>query len=177
MTGLRVRLWRWFTVRGHILLNILSSVIRPWNNVMRCMSFYVRIFCKGREYSGGALMGLATQLASAPQIARFMVPPWGPPGSCRPQMGPMLAPWTLLSGSDVSMTLLEPEVNAFSVYTKALFYMNIRMKSALTYSNKRVVTHAVGKKNTAFLIGILFCILYLYHSVSFIWHLGDRNGE
>ena len=25
-------------------------------------------------------------------------PTWGPPGSCRPQMGPMLAPWTLLSG-------------------------------------------------------------------------------
>ena len=24
-------------------------------------------------------------------------PTWGPPGSCRPQMGPMLAPWTLLS--------------------------------------------------------------------------------
>ena len=23
---------------------------------------------------------------------------WGPPGSCRPQMGPMLAPWTWLSG-------------------------------------------------------------------------------
>ena len=27
-----------------------------------------------------------------------MGPAWGPPGSCRPQMGPMLAPWTLLSG-------------------------------------------------------------------------------
>ena len=25
------------------------------------------------------------------QIARFMGPTWGPPGSCRPQMGPMLA--------------------------------------------------------------------------------------
>ena len=24
---------------------------------------------------------------------------WGPPGSCRPQLGPMLAPWTLLSGN------------------------------------------------------------------------------
>ena len=24
-------------------------------------------------------------------------PTWGPPGSCWPQMGPMLAPWTLLS--------------------------------------------------------------------------------
>ena len=30
-----------------------------------------------------------------PQIARFMGPIWGPPG---PQMGPMLTPWTLLSG-------------------------------------------------------------------------------
>ena len=33
------------------------------------------------------------------QIARFMGPTWDPPGSCRPQMGPMLAPWTVLSGS------------------------------------------------------------------------------
>ena len=33
-----------------------------------------------------------------PQIARFMGPTWDPHGSCRPQMGPMLAPWTLLSG-------------------------------------------------------------------------------
>ena len=33
------------------------------------------------------------------QIAKFMGPTWGPPGSCRPQMGPMLAPWTLLSGT------------------------------------------------------------------------------
>ena len=34
----------------------------------------------------------------SPMIARFMGPTWGPPGSCLPQMGPMLAPWTLLSG-------------------------------------------------------------------------------
>ena len=27
-----------------------------------------------------------------------MGPAWGPPGSCWTQMGPMLAPWTLLSG-------------------------------------------------------------------------------
>ena len=32
------------------------------------------------------------------QIAKFMGPTWVPPGSCRPQMGPMLASWTLLSG-------------------------------------------------------------------------------
>ena len=32
------------------------------------------------------------------QIARFMGPTWGPSGADRTQMGPMLAPWTLLSG-------------------------------------------------------------------------------
>ena len=31
-------------------------------------------------------------------IARFMRPTWGPPGADRTQVGPMLAPWTLLSG-------------------------------------------------------------------------------
>ena len=31
------------------------------------------------------------------QIAKFMGPTWGPPGSCRPQMGPVMAPWILLS--------------------------------------------------------------------------------
>ena len=32
------------------------------------------------------------------QIARFVWPTWGPPGSCRPQVGPMLTSWILLSG-------------------------------------------------------------------------------
>ena len=32
------------------------------------------------------------------QRARFMGPTWGPPGSCRPQVGPMLALWLMLSG-------------------------------------------------------------------------------
>ena len=39
-----------------------------------------------------------TILAKMTHVAKFMGPAWGPPGSCRPQMGPMLAPWTLLSG-------------------------------------------------------------------------------
>ena len=39
---------------------------------------------------------MAIEISS--QIASFTGPTWGPPGSCRPQMGPMLAPWSLLSG-------------------------------------------------------------------------------
>ena len=31
-------------------------------------------------------------------IARFMGPTWGPSGADRTRVGPMLAPWTLLSG-------------------------------------------------------------------------------
>ena len=34
--------------------------------------------------------------------AKFMGPVWGPPGSCRPQMGPMLSPWSLLSWPIIS---------------------------------------------------------------------------
>ena len=31
-------------------------------------------------------------------IAKFVRQTWGPPGSCRPQMGPMFSPWTLPLG-------------------------------------------------------------------------------
>ena len=46
-----------------------------------------------------------TKLSKLPtQIARSMGPTWGPPGSCRPQMDPMLAPWTLLSRGHIGPT-------------------------------------------------------------------------
>ena len=41
--------------------------------------------------------GRLVNLAAA-QIGRFTWPTWGPPGSCWPQVGPMRAQWTLLSG-------------------------------------------------------------------------------
>ena len=36
------------------------------------------------------------------QIAKFMGPPWGPPGSCRPQMGPHVGPMNLAIGECTS---------------------------------------------------------------------------
>ena len=38
------------------------------------------------------------------EIAKFMGPKWGPPGSCWPQMGPIMAPWTLLLGKGHSLS-------------------------------------------------------------------------
>ena len=40
------------------------------------------------------------------QIARFMGPTWDPPGADRTQVGPVLAPWTLLSGYAFCITYL-----------------------------------------------------------------------
>ena len=34
-----------------------------------------------------------------PLMTRFTGPTWGPPGADRPQVGPMVAPWTLLYGT------------------------------------------------------------------------------
>ena len=42
------------------------------------------------------LLGLPTRMWSL--IARFMGPTWGPSGADSTQVGPMLAPWALLSG-------------------------------------------------------------------------------
>ena len=59
------------------------------------------------------------------QIAKFMGPTWGPPGSYWPQMGPILVPWTLLSG-EISglqqqrlMTLPVVQQASSSIETKA----------------------------------------------------------
>ena len=48
---------------------------------------------KFRQFCSGLYVWIAPT-----QIAKFMGPTCGPPGSCRPQMGPMLAPWTLPLG-------------------------------------------------------------------------------
>ena len=38
------------------------------------------------------------RISATPLIARFMGPTWGPSGAYTTQAGPMLVPWTLLSG-------------------------------------------------------------------------------
>ena len=54
------------------------------------------------------------------QIARLMRPAWGPPGSCRPQMGPMFAQWTLLS-EYIFMHMYICIIQSFHIYH---FYFN-----------------------------------------------------
>ena len=48
-----------------------------------------------------------------PLIVRFMGPTWGPSGADRTQVCPMLAPWTLLSGT-APMTWAKPSSKCYS---------------------------------------------------------------
>ena len=50
------------------------------------------------DFDVDEFVALLNDYGKAAQIARFMGPTWGPPGDDRTQVGPMLAPWTLLSG-------------------------------------------------------------------------------
>ena len=48
--------------------------------------------------SAGTVMNTKLEYFLPTLLARFMGPTWGPPGADRTQVGPMLAPWSLLSG-------------------------------------------------------------------------------
>ena len=51
------------------------------------------------DWHSGELSGVLTCMQVATLIVKFMVTTWGPSGADRTQVGPMLAPWTLLSGN------------------------------------------------------------------------------
>ena len=64
------------------------------------------------------------------QIAKFMGPTWRPPGSCRPQMGPILVPWTLLSGKgsylpNASLLSMSDHIWGTSLYRFQLFHDDV----------------------------------------------------
>ena len=95
----------------HFLSGLIYTVSRSWNKLGMAEIFAFRVlvcmvFLRDKyRYSGqnSALPSGFDKIQvhlwhTLSQIAKFMGPTWGPPGSCRPQMGPMLAPWTLLSG-------------------------------------------------------------------------------
>ena len=50
------------------------------------------------DHDSQVLSERCSMIVVTTQIARFMGSTWDPPGADRTQVGPMLAPWTLLSG-------------------------------------------------------------------------------
>ena len=81
-------------------------------------SFYLKVVLLP-WYRSPKLVGYTSQ------IAKSMGPIWGSPGSCRPQMGPMLAPWSLLSGIALKY-MLTP---AIYIYRTDSIYRSIHPKN------------------------------------------------
>ena len=99
------------------IINIRGSSIHPrtirWNGryvtdslgnawVLCYRVEIVRLECQTKVQEKSTFI----RMQDVTQIAKLMGPTWGPPGSCRPQMGPMLVPWTLLSGYPQTSCLL-----------------------------------------------------------------------
>ena len=64
--------------------------------VMYCMSLSIALKAMAAQLSNERCAAIGYKACESVmshfQIAKFMGPTCGPPGSCRPQMGPMLAP-------------------------------------------------------------------------------------
>ena len=58
-------------------------------------------------------------------ITRFMGPTWGPSEADRAQVGPMLAPWTLLSGMLPLMSSLFQVIKGYCQISSILYYKPI----------------------------------------------------
>ena len=67
-----------------------------WNTIWRVWVSNVRMLDIGNVFRSN--WKLEKLQRNHTETAKFMGPTWGPSGSCRPQMGPMLVPQTLLSG-------------------------------------------------------------------------------
>ena len=82
-------------------------------------------------------------------VARFMGPTWGPSGADRTQVGPMLAPWTLLSGMvklmiQAMFNTSQPEPGHLwlMAFSNAFFVDNILIESII-WANGGLVHHCI----------------------------------
>ena len=78
-------------------MRLSTSQYMYWDSIT--ILFTQRQFGVGNGRSNGSLwLGYTVHLWYRSLITRFMGPTWGPPGADRTQVGPVLAPWIMLSG-------------------------------------------------------------------------------
>ena len=75
------------------------------------------------------------------QIEKLMGPTWDPPGSCRPQMGPMLAPLTLVSGLQWPKTFVYPPYTILSTFQESCTWITFCNDLPVLMKQSRKVWH------------------------------------
>ena len=89
--------WMWIDSNVNFANRIYvppEPVFKAWDRT--CL---VSVAQPDKSFAMGLELGVQAPPGVRPQIARLMGPTWGQPGDDRTQVGPMLAPWTLLSGT------------------------------------------------------------------------------
>ena len=129
--GATVEVWKWIQyVVPHFIMNvklnhvskkppvILSALFRVTSPVLEqswyCPSVSLTNLAHFVHEKSTPILQESDRERISPQIAKFMGPTWGPPGACRPQMGPMLAPWTVLLSGLVKRTLFCTSISPHS---------------------------------------------------------------
>ena len=110
---------------------------------------------------------------SSPKIARFMGPTWGSPGSCRPHMGPMLAPWTLLSGMQWPLRKANGCIDVV-----AMIVCHLHICTLINGACLLIITDTTTPNEHTQIIIRCFCQAtqqrwYAYKSICFIDHNSD----
>ena len=91
----------WLVVRH---TGVWASPLSPWTDLTALL---MKIIGRSSHLWPKSVTHVKTSL-----IARFMGPTWGLSGVDRTQVGPMLAPWTLLSGICYSLYCIEIKMKA-----------------------------------------------------------------
>ena len=96
-----------------------------------------------------------------PQKARFMGPTWGPPGSCRPQMGPILAPmnlsirdYTLIVTKAVLTLSGTDQLHCHLTYFQHYSHWSVCRRPA-SHHNMHWQQHTASNMDTSSSVGIL----------------------
>ena len=96
------------------------------------------------------------------QIARFMGPTWGAPGDGRTQVGPMMAPWNLLSGYIFKIVNTRYPIGTFKSPPRKLCLVYLMHYTEFLYWFwKKIYTLGLGKQ-TQIKVYFIMCIFPVY---------------
>ena len=124
-------------------------------------------FPKLRKRLDMCLRVFAWNSGDSPRLTRSMGPTWVPPGSCRPQVGPMLFTWTLLSGVVPGLLLLLPLKSAALTYQSYVhIHPSFRWNHAVTSSAVAVFLRMIlykGPSKTVWPLCHSYCNRHCHH--------------
>ena len=157
-TNFRKKIWKYLHLLLFLTITmkmyaglILGFLPSQWETVLLCHNI--------SPWLGASLESGLYMYSMISQIAKLMGPTWGPPGSCRPQLGPMWAPWTLLSGIYchwnviliLSYTSAKCQQQAYQVYQNSCHNANRRIPLP------RIICEIKHHLGPLFLLKIHFC--------------------